>query len=139
VQKFSIVARYMLAFVFTTFGLNGFLHFIPLPTPPGPLAGQYIELLMVSHYMVPVFALQVICGVLFLLNRFVPLALTLIAPVIVNMLLFHALMAPSGIAPAAFTAVFWLIVFYNARSAFAGIFQRQMPQYTRSEHAFSRQ
>jgi putative oxidoreductase len=59
--------------------------------------------------------------------------------VIVNMLLFHALMAPSGIAPAALTAVFWFIVFYNARSAFSGIFQRQVPQYTRSEQGFSRQ
>jgi putative oxidoreductase len=123
-----LLARYMLALVFTIFGLNGFLHFIPLPAPPGLLAGQYIEFLMVSHYMVPVFTLQVVCGVLFFANRFVPLALTLIAPVIVNMLLFHALMAPTGILPAALTAVFWFIVFYNARTAFEGIFARRLPE-----------
>ena len=121
-----LFARYMLALVFTVFGLNGFFHFIPLPAPSGLLAGQYIEFLMASHYMVPVFALQVFCGVLFFANRFIPLALTLIAPVIVNMLLFHALMAPRGIFPAALTAIFWFIAFHNARSAFAGIFQRQL-------------
>lgn len=138
-KKFSTIARYLLASVFTIFGLNGFLHFIPLPAPPGQLAGQYIQFLEVSHYMVPVFALQVICGVLFFLNRFVPLALTLIAPVIVNMLLFHALMAPRGIVPAALTAVFWFFAFYNARSAFVGIFKAQVQESTRSKLELSGQ
>lgn len=119
----TLVARVLLGLMFTVFGLNGFLHFIPTPPYPG-LAGQYMNVLVASHYMVPVFVLQLGAGLLFLLNRYVPLALTLIAPVIVNILLFHVLMNPTGIVPGAIATVCWLFVFYSARPAFAGIFRR---------------
>jgi hypothetical protein len=118
------VARYVLGLLFTVFGLNGFLHFIPV-TPLPPLASQFVGVLAASHYMVPVFVLQLACGLLFLVHEYVPLALTLIAPVIVNILLFHILMNPSGIVPGVIATICWLLVFYNVRSAFAGIFRRQ--------------
>src|ERR1700730_1505630 len=98
----STIARYLLGIIFTIFGLNGFLNFIPPPsTPMPPLALQFVTVLMTSHYMVPIFVIQLVCGLLFFANRYVPLALTLIAPVIFNILLVHLLMYPSGIAPGA--------------------------------------
>ena len=94
----SVIARYLAGVIFLVFGLNGFLHFIPLP-PPSGVAGQFMGALFVSHYLTLIFGLQVIAAVLLLANRYVPLALAVLAPVIVNILCFHALMAPEW-APA---------------------------------------
>jgi hypothetical protein len=114
----------LLGLVFLVFGLNGFLHFIPQgPIPAGP-ASQFLGTLSATNYMVPVFAIEIISAVLFLAGRYVPLALTLIAPVIVNILLFHALMMPSTVPPAILVTVLWLLVFVSVRSAFAGILQK---------------
>ena len=76
------IARILLGLLFTVFGLNGFLHFIPMQ-PPAGLAGQYMGALFVSHYLVVVFLLQLIGGVLLLANRYVPLGLLLLGPVVV--------------------------------------------------------
>ena len=118
----SAIARYLSGVIFLVFGLNGFLHFIPLP-PPSGVAGQFMGALFVSHYLTLIFALQVIGGVLLLANRYVPLALAILAPVIVNILSFHALMAPSGLPLALFVTVLWALVFVHVRSAFAALFQ----------------
>jgi putative oxidoreductase len=118
----STVARYLAGVIFLVFGLNGFLHFIPLP-PPSGVAGQFMGALFVSHYLTLIFALQVIGAVLLLANRYVPLALAILAPVIVNILSFHALMAPSGLPLALFVTVLWALVFVYVRSAFASLFQ----------------
>lgn len=128
----STVARYLLGIMFTVFGLNGFLHFLPMP-PMAGRAGEFLGLLASSHYLVPVFAIQLACGLLFLAGRYVPLALALIAPVIVNVLLFHALMEPGGIAPGVVAAVCWLFVFYRVRAAFAGIFWARVPEPREAE------
>src|SRR6476646_12201805 len=113
----SGIARYLAGVIFLVFGLNGFLHFIPLPPPDG-VAGQFMGALFVSHYLTLVFALQVIGAVLLLANRYVPLALAILAPVIVNILSFHALMAPSGLPLALIVTVLWALVFVYVRSAF---------------------
>ncbi len=118
----STVARYLAGVIFLVFGLNGFLHFIPLP-PPSGVAGQFMGALFVSHYLTLIFALQVIGAVLLLANRYVPLALAILAPVIVNILCFHALMAPSGLPLALLVTVLWALVFVYVRSAFAPLFQ----------------
>ena len=118
----STIARYLAGGIFLVFGLNGFLHFIPLP-PPSGVAGQFMGALFVSHYLTLIFALQVIGGVLLLANRYVPLALAILAPVIVNILSFHALMAPSGLPLALFVTVLWALVFVHVRTAFAALFQ----------------
>ena len=118
----STIARYLAGVIFLVFGLNGFLHFIPLP-PPSGVAGQFMGALFVSHYLTLIFALQVIGGVLLLANRYVPLALAILAPVIVNILSFHALMAPSGLPLALFVTVLWALVFVYVRSAFVPLFQ----------------
>jgi putative oxidoreductase len=117
----ALISRILLGLLFTVFGLNGFLHFIPMQQPTG-LAAQYMGALFVSHYLVVVFVLQLVGGVLLLANRFVPLALVLLGPVIVNILLFHATMAPEGLPMILFAIVLWLIVFTGVRQAFAGVF-----------------
>ena len=76
-----------------------------------------------SHYLVIIFLLQLIPAVLLLVNRFVPLALTLLGPVIVNIICFHALMAPSGLPMALLVTVLWGLAAYGVRPAFAGLLQ----------------
>jgi putative oxidoreductase len=118
----SVIARYLAGVIFLVFGLNGFLHFIPLP-PPAGVAGQFMGALYISHYLWVIFAFQVIGGLLLLVNRYVPLAVALLAPVIVNILTFHVLMAPSGLPLALFVAVLWAAIFIEVRPAFSGLFQ----------------
>src|SRR6202140_5312367 len=93
----SVIARCLLGLIFLVFGFNGFLHFIPMPPPKGALAAQFGGAIFASHYWVVVFSIQVIGGVLLLVNRFVVLALVLLGPVIVNIFFFHVLLAPEGI------------------------------------------
>src|ERR1700758_4976357 len=118
----SLAAQYLAGVIFLVFGLNGFLNFIPLPPPEG-VAGQFMAALYVSHYLWVIFGFQVIAAVLLLINRYVPLAVAILAPVIVNILSFHALMAPSGLPLALFVAVLWVVIFVDVRSAFAGLFR----------------
>jgi len=119
------VNRSLLGFIFLVFGLNGFLHFIPMP-PPSGVAGQFLGSMFVTKYLLFVFAVQLIGGVLLLLNRYVPLALTILGPIIVNILLFHSLMSPAGIGLAIFVAILWAAVLVSVRSAFAGMFQARV-------------
>src|SRR6201992_2306309 len=105
----SVIARYLAGAIFLVFGLNGFLNFIPMP-PPGGVAGQFIGALSASHYLWVIFAFQVVAAVLLLVNRYVPFAVAMLAPVIVNILSFHALMAPSGLPLALFVAVLWIVI-----------------------------
>jgi putative oxidoreductase len=118
----STIARYLAGAIFFVFGLNGFLNFIPLP-PPGGIAGQFMGALYASHYLWVIFAFQIIAAVLLLVNRYVPLAVALLAPVIVNILVFHALMAPSGLPMALFVSVLWTVIFVDVRTAFAPLFK----------------
>jgi putative oxidoreductase len=118
----TTIARYLLGFIFTVFGLNGFLHFLPMGSPP-PLAGQFYGAMVQSHYMVVVFGLQLICGLLLLANRYVPLALTILGAVLFNILLFHIFMAPSGLPLALFVTLLWALLAYRARWVFAPLFQ----------------
>src|SRR5213596_4241935 len=121
----TVIARFLLGFIFLVFGLNGFLHLIP-SSPPTGTAGQFVAALFVSHYLVPIFLLQIISAVLLLLNRYVPLALTLLAPIIVNILLIHILILQSGLPLALVVTVLWIVVFLSVRSAFTGIWQQRV-------------
>ena len=124
----ATICRYLMGLMFLTFGLNGFLHFIPQPPPPAGLAQDYFKVMFMSHAMVLPFLLQIVAAVLLLTNRFVPLALVLLGPVIVNILMFHVLMAPEGLPPGVFALILWLVVFYYHRAAFAGIFAVRSPE-----------
>jgi putative oxidoreductase len=118
----SIIARYLIALVFIVFGLNGFLHFIPQQPPQSEMVKQYVTVMIVSHYLTFVFALQLIAGVLFLFWRTVPLALIIAGPLIVNILLFHGLMDPGGIVPGLVVTALWFVIYWQFRAAFFGIF-----------------
>lgn len=96
--KAAVAARILLGLIFFVFGLNGFLHFLPQPPMSGPPA-DFMGALAATGYMFPLLkGTEVVSGVLLLSGRFVPLALALLAPVIVNIVAFHAFLAPSGIA-----------------------------------------
>ena len=118
----SVIARYLAGVIFLVMGLNGFLHFIPLPPPEG-VAAQFMGALYVSHYLWVVFAFQVVGGLLLLVNRYVPLAVALLAPVLVNILTFHVLMAPAGLPMALLVAILWTAIFIQVRPVFSGLFQ----------------
>ena len=118
----ALIARILLGIIFVFFGLNGFLHFLNGPLPPG-LAGQFIGALMQSHYVLFVSAFQVISGVLLLINRYVPLAVAILAPILVNILVFHITMAPAGLPLAIFVAILCAVIFVDVRSAFSPLFQ----------------
>ena len=118
----SVIARYLLGLIFLVFGLNGFLHFIPMPPPKGALAGQFAGVIFASHYWVVVFGIQVLGGVLLLVNRFVVLALVLLGPVIVNIIFFHALMDPGGLPLAVVVVALWIILAVRYKQYLAGMF-----------------
>jgi uncharacterized membrane protein YphA (DoxX/SURF4 family) len=120
----SLIARILLGLIFLVFGLNGFLHFIPMPPPTG-VAGQFFGSIFASHYWVVIFGVQVIGGLLLILNRFVPLALVLLGPVIVNIFFFHALMAPAGLPLAIVVVLLWAIAATRNKRHLAGVFAQR--------------
>jgi hypothetical protein len=134
-KNISLVSRYLLGLTFSAFGLNGLIAFINLP-PHAGIAGQFFGAMEDFGFLVPVFALQCAAGVLLLANRFVPLALTLLAPIIVNILLFHALMdGMHGLAVPVVLIALWVIVLYPERSAFAGLLSSKPQAAGASDHS----
>jgi hypothetical protein len=122
-KYFPIAARYALGTIFFVFGLNGFLHFLPSP-PMTPEAGAFAGALAATGYMFPLIkGTEVIVGALLLSNRFVPLALTLLAPVTVNIVAFHAFLAPAGLALPLLAIALQLYLAYAYRSAYRSVLQ----------------
>lgn len=126
-SKLVLAARSTLGLGFFVFGLNGFLHFLPQP----PLAGapaEFLGALFATGYMLPLIkGTEVVTGALLLSGRYVPLALTVLAPVLVNILAFHAFLAPAGLAvPVLFTAL-GIYLAYAYRAAFAAMLRARTP------------
>ena len=121
----STIARYLLGLIFLVFGLNGFLHFIPMPPPKGTTAQQFVGAIFVSHFWVVIFGIQVLGGIMLLVNRFVVLALVLLGPVIVNIVFLHLLMAPEGIPLATVVTVLWILLAVRYKQYLAPIFVQQ--------------
>lgn len=117
----ALIARIILGLIFVVFGLNGFLHFIPGPLPPG-LAGQFLGAMIQSHYVLAVAAVQVVGGALLLANRYVPLALVLLGPVIINIDLFHILLMPAGAQLAILVTIGWIVIFIQQREYLSCLF-----------------
>src|SRR5262249_11340196 len=123
----TIIVRSLLGVVFVLFGSNMFLHFIPmLPPPEGP-ARDFMTALFVSHHLYLVGALQVAGGVLLLTGRWAPLGLTLLGPVIVNILAFHVLMSPAGLGLAIVVSALALFLMWRYRENFAGLVRPPQP------------
>ena len=112
-----LIVRLLLGLVFFVFGLNAFLQFLKGPIPGG-LAGQFLQALFQSHYGLAIGAVQAVGGALLLINRYVPLALTILGPVIVNILLYHWLLNHEELGDALTAAVFWFVLFFHYRQHF---------------------
>jgi uncharacterized membrane protein YphA (DoxX/SURF4 family) len=117
----TIIARVLLGLIFVVFGLNGFLHFIPMPPPDESTVSKFSQILMSTGFMTLVFLCQIVGGLLVLLGFFVPLGLTILTPVIVNIFLVHALMAPSGLPMAILVAALDLFLIWRYWGNFAGL------------------
>jgi putative oxidoreductase len=124
----AMIARYLLGLMFLVFGLNMFFHFIPMGPMPAGLAGQFTAALFAAHYFYVVGAIMVISAVLFLVNRFVGLGLTLLGPVLFNILTYHLLMNPGGIGMGAFATLLWLLVAWEHRIVFARLFAARLEE-----------
>jgi putative oxidoreductase len=117
----TIIARSLLGLIFVVFGSNIFLHFIQMPPPPEGPARDFMTALFVSHYLYVVGALQVVGGLLLFTGRWTPLGLTLVGPVIVNIVCFHALMAPVGLPMAGTVSALAVFLLWRHRGNFAGL------------------
>jgi|SRR5215469_16246858 len=118
----ALIAQILLGLLFLVFGLNGFLRFMPMGPMPTGLAGQYSAAMLESHYFLIVAGLQVLGGLLLLVNRYVTLGLTILGPVIVNILLYHLLMQRQGLPMAVVVAILWVIAALRYKKNFAGLF-----------------
>ena len=114
----TIIARVLLGLVFIVFGSNAFLNFIPAPPPPG-LAGDFTKVFLASGYIYFIGGFQVIAGLLLLIGRFVPLGLTILGAIIVNIWAFHLLMMPEGLPPGIVVTILELFLVWRYRDAFA--------------------
>jgi uncharacterized membrane protein YphA (DoxX/SURF4 family) len=117
----TIVARILLGLIFVVFGSNAFLRFLPMPPLPQGVAGEYLHAFFASGYVYVIGGFQVIGGLLLLIGRFVPLGLTILAAIIINIWCFHLLMAPEGLPPAILVTILELFLVWRYRNAFAGI------------------
>lgn len=119
----TIIARVLLGLVFFVFGLNKFFNFIPSgPLPPGA-AGQFIGALESTKYIWAVGLFETVGGALLLVNRYVPLALCLLAPLIVNILLVGVLMVHAALPSGLVVTLLWIVVYLRVRPSFLGLYQ----------------
>ena len=124
-RNLPTVGRIGLGLVFTVFGLNGFLQFLPHPPMP-EAAGSFLGALAATGYMFPLIkGTEVLSGLLLLSGRYVPLALTLLAPIIVNIVAFHAVLAPGGVGMALAVLALEIYLAWVHRAAFRGVLSAQ--------------
>jgi hypothetical protein len=121
VSKAPVAARLLLGLGFLVFGLNGFFHFLPQPAPPARALG-FLGGLASSGYFFPLLkSTEIAAGILLLSNRFVPLALTVLAPVLVNIVAFHLFLAPAQIVVPLFLMALELYLAWAYRASFRGV------------------
>jgi uncharacterized membrane protein YphA (DoxX/SURF4 family) len=131
-SKLPSIARVVLGLTFLVFGLNGFLHFLPQPPMSGPPA-NFAGALFATGYMFPLIkGTEVVAGLLLLSNRYVPLALAILAPVVVNIVAFHAFLAPAGMVLPIVVLGLELYLARSYRGAFAGMLQARTEPHTDS-------
>jgi putative oxidoreductase len=117
----TIIARVLLGLIFVFFGSNGLLHFLPMPPLPQGVTGEYLHSFFASGYVYVISAFQLIAGLLLLIGKFVPLGLTILGAIIVNIWAFHLLMAPEGLPPAVVVTILELFLVWSYRDRFAAI------------------
>jgi hypothetical protein len=116
--KATAVARILVGLVFAVFGLNGFLHFIPAPPPEGT-AATFLGGLAAAGYFFPFLkATELVAGAALLANRYVPLALAVLAPIVLNIFAYHLALAPSGMVIAIVLLALQVFLAWSYRAAF---------------------
>lgn len=122
-----LVVRVFLGLLFFVFGLNGFFHFMPAPPPPEGPAGAYMVGLAATGYFIPLLkTVETVSGALLLVGAWVPLALVLLAPIVVHIALFNVLLAPTpeSLVIAAFVVLAELFLAWAYRGAWTRVLER---------------
>jgi uncharacterized membrane protein YphA (DoxX/SURF4 family) len=125
-MKFAVIgARVLLGLIFLVFGLHGFFHFSFIPMPEmSEAGGAFMGALMgTGYFMMVVKAVEVTAGLMILTGRFLPLGLILLAPVSVNILLFHIFLDPAGMGMAIFIVAMQLFLAWSYRDSYSGVLQ----------------
>lgn len=134
-SKLQTAGRFALGTIFTVFGLNGFFHFIPQPPMSGPPAA-FAQALFETGYMFPLIkGTEVVAGLLLLAGRYVPLALLLLAPVVVNIVAFHLFLAPAGLLIPFVTLALLLYLAWTERDVYAPLFHTRKASDASSERS----
>ena len=121
-DKLCLIARILLGLIFFVFGLNGFFHFIPMPEEQPQAVMEFFGGLTAAGYFLPFLKLtETVCGLLLLINRFVPLALTILAPVVLNIVLFHVFLDPAGGVVGYLSLVLGLFLAWCYRDSYRGV------------------
>jgi putative oxidoreductase len=120
-----LIARILLGLVFFVFGINNLHPFMPMQTPPGD-AGTLSTIMFMHGWITFHGILYLIAGVLLLVGRYVPVALVILGPILVNILLFHLTLLPVGITPGLVCAALEIFLIYAYWPAFRGIFTPKM-------------
>jgi len=115
------VGRVLLGLPFFVFGLNYFIPFMPMPPPPEGPQGAFFAGLVVTHILAAAKVVEVVSGLLLLANRFVPLALTILAPVLIAIVLINAAYNPSQLGLPIVLVLIELALAWHHRHAFAGV------------------
>ncbi len=121
----TTIIRLLLGLAFVVFGANVFFHYLPMPAewPKNP-AGNFMNALFVSNYVFAIGLCQIAGGLLLLIGRYVALGLTILGPIVVNILLYHLFLDPSGLIVAFVVLALWLFLVWRWWGAFAGLFRR---------------
>lgn len=114
-------ARILLGLFFLVFGLNGFFQFLPQPEFPEPATRMVGALAETGYFFVFLKLTETTCGFFLLIGRFVPLALTVLAPVVANIIMFHLFLAPAGILPGALALALGVFLAWAYRRSFVGV------------------
>jgi putative oxidoreductase len=123
----NLIARIVLGLIFLVFGADKIVHFIPAQLPGG-IAGQFIGVLMASKYLIFVGLCEACSGLLLISGRYIPLALVILGPVIVNILLVGLLLTRTALPSGIVVALLWCLVYWRVRSAFSGIYQQRVAE-----------
>ena len=120
-SKLPLIARIILGLIFTVFSINFFVPFLPMPEPT-PEAGAFLGALMDSGYMFYFIKIvELVGGIMLLIGICVPLALLLLAPIVVNIFLFHIFLDPAGFMMGLFIFLLEFYLLYHYRSVFSNI------------------
>ncbi len=122
----SMIARILLGAIFILGGSNHVFKFLPQPPLPPGQAGQFLGVMIASGYLAFVGICETVAGLFLLINRFVPLALTVLAAVITNIFVTSVLFQPKALPVGLVLTVLWILAAYRARTSFLPLLQQRV-------------